>query len=301
MRTLVIAAIASVLAVIPGPVEAQRIAPPAQGGWTGGPPPGGQWSGQPQGGHWSGGGWQGGAQPMPPRPMPGPNGGPHRSRWGGRTNGYWYAGVQAPGGWNAYRRMKRGRVLPGYWISQAFYIGDWSTYGLIAPPPGYFWTRYYNDAVLIDRSGRVYDSVAGINWDTYGAYDDGDYGSGYNGGYGYNGPGYGYDGPPPAYGAPYPAPGATYSQSPDGNVRTWTSTTVAGGGYAPISPIVVPAGAVATVTVPGAVTTTTTTEYIEETYTPVRTAVVKKRVYRKPARTCWRPKPKPKPKPRCHC
>ena len=283
MRTLVIAAFATALVATSAPVEAQRIAPPQNGGWQAGPGGGaGRWEG--------GGNWQGGARPAPaPRPMP--NSGPRRgSRWGGRVNGYWYAGMQAPGGWNAYRRMKRGRTLPRYWVSPAFFIGDWGSYGLMAPPPGYFWTRYYNDAVLADQYGHVYDSVGGINWDTYGAYDDGDYG---------------YDGPPPPYGAPYPAPGyggpgypppgATYSQSRDGRVRTWTSSTVAGGGYAPVAPIVVPTGAVATVTVPGAVTTTTTTEYVEESYAPKR--VIVKRVYRAPVKRKWRPRPKP----RCGC
>lgn len=275
MRALVIAAFAAAIAALSGPAEAQRIAPPPapqQGGWTGGPPPGGQWHG---------GDWNGGA-----RPAQYPNG--QRSRWGHRVNGYWYAGVQAPGGWQAYRRMKRGRTLPGYWLSPSFYINDWSSFGLASPPAGYSWSRYYNDAVLIDRSGRVYDSVSSINWDIAGAYDDG---------YGY---GYGYDPAPQPYGVPYPAPGypgpaypAPYvTSSADGRVTTYTTTTVSGAPYVQPAPLVIPAGSYATVTMPGAVTTTTTTEYIEESYAaPV---VVKKKVYRAPVKRKWRPRPKPR-------
>ena len=250
MRTLVIAALAAMAMAMPGAAEAQRIDSGPHGGWTAGsPPPAGSWQG---GQHWNGGA----------RPMPGPN--VRHSRWGGRAGGYWYGGTQAPGGWSAYRPMKRGRTLPRYWISPSFYIGDWNNYGLRTPPPGYFWSRYYNDAVLIDQYGRVYDAVPGVNWDGYGAYDEG----------------YDMGSPPPAYGAPYPAPYTTSSSQ--GGVTTTTTTTVAGGGYASAAPLVIPAGTVATITMPGAVTTTTTTEYIEEHYAPA--ARVVKRVYRAPVK-----------------
>lgn len=125
----------------------------------------------------------------------------HAARWGSRVDGRWWGGANAPGGWGAYRRPVRGYALPTYWIAPRFYINDWSTYGLATPPQGYRWSRYYDDAVLIDARGSVYDSVSDVDW-------DGDYGAGYDtaGGYGADYPpaGYGDRG----YGAGYPPPTA---------------------------------------------------------------------------------------------
>jgi Ni/Co efflux regulator RcnB len=106
----------------------------------------------------------------------------HQQRWGGDVNGHWYAGMHAPGGWNAYRHPARGWTLPRYWIAPSFYIGDFNSYGLSTPPYGYSWSRYYDDAVLVDQRGRVWDSVGGIDWN---GNDDGYYAdSGYaNGSY----------------------------------------------------------------------------------------------------------------------
>jgi Ni/Co efflux regulator RcnB len=111
--------------------------------------------------------------PMPPMVRPGgwqaPRSGStiHRGRWGGAVNGRWYAGVYAPGGWASYRRPVRGWVLPTYWYSPSFFINDYAGYGLGAPPAGYTWSRYYDDAVLVDGRGRVYDSVSGLDWNRY--------------------------------------------------------------------------------------------------------------------------------------
>jgi len=113
--------------------------------WSG---PRGQWNGQ----RWTGG-----------------------SRWGNRVDGRWGGGVYAPGGWNAYRRPSRGWALPSYWFTPGFFINDYSYYGLGTPPVGYNWSRYYDDAVLVDGRGRVFDSVQGVDWDRYDgapAYDD---------------------------------------------------------------------------------------------------------------------------------
>jgi len=103
--------------------------------------------------------------PGAPRPM--------LHRWGPRENGRWYAGWRAPGGWNAYRRPGAGYIVPRYWLSPTFYIGNWSTYGFAQPSSGLAWSRYYDDAVLIDGNGRVYDTVYGVDWDRY------DYGDAY--------------------------------------------------------------------------------------------------------------------------
>ncbi|MDE0879226.1 MAG: RcnB family protein [Sphingomonas bacterium] len=114
---------------------------------------------------WQGNGWQGNNTPTVRV------GG---SRWGSNVGGHWWGGVNAPGGWNAYRRPVRGYVLPSYWISPRFYVNNWSGYGLRQPTAGYRWVRYYDDAVLIDNRGSVYDVADGIDWDQYdqGYYTD---------------------------------------------------------------------------------------------------------------------------------
>ena len=87
------------------------------------------------------------------------------SRWGSKIGGRWWGGANAPGGWAGYRRPHRGWAVPGYWNAPRFYVGDWSNYGLAQPPVGYNWARYYDDAVLIDSRGSVYDTASDIDWD----------------------------------------------------------------------------------------------------------------------------------------
>jgi Ni/Co efflux regulator RcnB len=111
----------------------------------------------PQGGGWTRGGPQGGGQ-MRGGPIAG-------GRWGTKIGGRWHAGMQAPGGWSAYRRPVRGWTLPSYWMGGSYFLSDWTNWGLTSPPHGYFWVRYYDDAVLVDRGGRVWDSVRGVDWD----------------------------------------------------------------------------------------------------------------------------------------
>ncbi|MEG8041391.1 RcnB family protein [Sphingomonas sp. LR59] len=92
----------------------------------------------------------------------------HRApRWGSKIGGRWWGGANAPGGWAAYRRPHRGWAVPGYWNAPRFYVNDWSRYGLPQPPQGYNWARYYDDAVLIDPRGSVYDTVSDTDWDRY--------------------------------------------------------------------------------------------------------------------------------------
>lgn len=131
---------------------------PRPGGWKpnpGAPRPGGWQPGKPPHGHWKPG------RPGNWKP------GMHRPgwRWGDKIHGRWHAGWRAPGGWGAYRRPVRGWVLPNYWVAGGFWISDWSNWGLSSPPYGYNWVRYYDDAVLVDRDGRVWDSVSGLDWD----------------------------------------------------------------------------------------------------------------------------------------
>jgi Ni/Co efflux regulator RcnB len=100
-------------------------------------------------------------QPMRGGQMPPPR----QHRWGGSVGGQWYGGVNAPGGWNAYRRPTRGWTLPRYWIAPTFFISDYASYGLSQPPYGYNWTRYYDEAILMDQRGRVRDLVSEVDWD----------------------------------------------------------------------------------------------------------------------------------------
>ena len=101
-------------------------------------------------------------------------------RWGPRFQGRWVAGWRAPGSWAGYRRPVIGYVLPSYWINPAYRIGNYAAYGLPVPAAGYGWSRYYDDAVMTDRDGRVTDHRSGVKWDSgdhrppsYGAaYDD---------------------------------------------------------------------------------------------------------------------------------
>ncbi|MDM7930141.1 RcnB family protein [Blastomonas fulva] len=73
-------------------------------------------------------------------------------------------GARIPVGAPAYVRPFRGFLLPRIWIAPTYYISNWQGYGLARPAQGYGWSRYYDDAVLTDRNGRVYDSVQGVNW-----------------------------------------------------------------------------------------------------------------------------------------
>lgn len=153
-------------------------------------------------------------------------------RWGGQVNGRWAGGYYAPGGWSAYRRPARGWTLPGYWISPTFYIGNYASYGLSTPPAGYRWSRYYDDAVLIDDGGRIYDTIGGLDWQR----GDVDYGYEYADG-GYDA---GYDRVYASSSAPVvtPAPGRPYQgtyqgyQTADGYQGTYQGEVGYGAGYA---------------------------------------------------------------------
>lgn len=223
--------------------------------------------------------------PLPSAPLapaelsPAPQASTPPLRWGSRVDGRWSGGGNAPGGWAAYRRPARGYRVPSYWLAPRFYVADWRRYGLAQPRPGYGWSRYYDDAVMIDRVGTVLEYRGGLDWD---------------------GPGFGEDVPQVAYDDPsyragperrviirrergpgYGAPSTWVS--PDGRM---TVTTSGGGGAAPV---VIASGGyggggygggVTTVTIQGQpVVTTTTTETIEDsvTYSPRR--VYRQRVW----------------------
>lgn len=65
--------------------------------------------------------------------------------------------ASVPGGGNVYQAPSYGYTLPRQWIAPSHYVADYRRFGLPTPAPGYGWSRYYDDMVLTDRWGRVYD------------------------------------------------------------------------------------------------------------------------------------------------
>jgi Ni/Co efflux regulator RcnB len=66
------------------------------------------------------------------------------------------------------RRIDRGGFIPPMWMGPQFMISNWGMYGFPQPMSGRRWIRYYDDALLIDRNGRVIDGRYGMDWDRYG-------------------------------------------------------------------------------------------------------------------------------------
>lgn len=153
-------------------------------------------------------------------------------RWGQPLNGRWEAGYRAPGGWGAYRRLGRGAALPGYWMRSDFRVPDFHHYGLSAPPQGYFWVRYYDDAVLVDGRGQVWDSVGGIGWGGgAAAWSGGGYGGSYSSSESYAQVGTSYA---PPRGPIQPIdPNAYYDAPPYAGVEPIPYPPQYPGGYAP--------------------------------------------------------------------
>ncbi|HEU0066329.1 MAG TPA: RcnB family protein [Sphingomonas sp.] len=237
-----------------------------------------------------------GASPLMMQNRQGPprSGMPERpSRWGTKVGGRWWGGANAPGGWTAYRRPVRGWAVPPYWNSPRFYVTDWAAYGLAPPPSGRRWVRYYDDAVLIDRNGSIFDTASDLDWDNADFYGRDTYA------YGDPDGGYGDDrGPPhlPHYGADYadgdypppppPRPPRHYRPHDGARGEHWTSadgstTIVTGGGYGGGY-----GGSYTTVTVQSApVVTTTTTEIIEDRVT-WRKPQARKKMWRRKVAAC---------------
>ncbi|MGN6376284.1 MAG: RcnB family protein [Sphingomonas sp.] len=275
MRILVLAAAGIAALTTAGPAMAQHAAAPGAH-WSGNG--GGQWHAGATGAQWRGGSgqWHGGTAAHGTQHGQWQwsggqwrwHGGGARHDWGGRVGGRWIGGTRAPGGWSGYHRPVRGWALPGYWLAPSFYVTDWGAYGLGAPPYGYHWSRYYDDAVLVDQYGRVMDWSGDVDWD--GGYQDG-YSDRSDYDYDYShdvGPGAGYPPPPPPrssvevhrYGGEGPPPTVVVHQGPDCGCDM-----AATGGY------YYPSATTTTVTVTSVpvTTRTTTTTYIEEQAPPV--------------------------------
>lgn len=87
------------------------------------------------------------AQAMPGMPMrPGPM--PAMPMRGGP------APMQMAGG---YVAPSYGYTLPRQWVAPGYFVANYRAFGLARPAWGFGWSRYYDDFVLTDRWGRVYD------------------------------------------------------------------------------------------------------------------------------------------------
>jgi hypothetical protein len=114
-----------------------------------------------------------GARPGPgPRPPAG-----HSWRGGGMTGmpghgpnfqvRHFGGSFGHPGRNFRHQRMNRGFVIHPFWFGSQFHINNWQMYGFGNPGDGR-WVRYYDDAYLIGRDGRVRDYRYGMDWDRYG-------------------------------------------------------------------------------------------------------------------------------------
>jgi hypothetical protein len=65
---------------------------------------------------------------------------------------------------DTYRQPNYGYMLPRHWVSASYFIPDYNLYRLPRPAAGFGWSRYYDDAVLTDRYGRVYDWRGNVDW-----------------------------------------------------------------------------------------------------------------------------------------
>ena len=161
-------------------------------------------------------------------------------------------GFRHPGRNFPHRRLHRGFVVNPFWFGPQFHIQNWQMYGFEAPPRDHRWVRYYDDAYLIDRDGRVRDERYGLDWDEYGErwemddgipsyYGRGDYrpdeedydwaerqgGGAYAEGWDYGGYGAGGGyGPPPG-----PMPGCPMPQPCGGHGGGYVHGGGAGAGY----------------------------------------------------------------------
>lgn len=88
--------------------------------------------------------------------------------------GSWRGGLDRPQRVGRFR-PRAGFFMPSFFVSPTYFVADWWSYGLAEPGYGQRWVRYYDDAVLIDRRGYIYDTAPGVDWGGYGFGPDGGY------------------------------------------------------------------------------------------------------------------------------
>lgn len=105
----------------------------------------------------------GNAPPAPPPP-------PLPVAYGAHAPAPMHPGMHHPmpmpgGGMKGFHRFGRGHVVPPHFRGGQFVVHDWRMFGFPPPMPGGHWIRHYDDALLIDRDGRVMDERYGWDWD----------------------------------------------------------------------------------------------------------------------------------------
>ena len=109
------------------------------------------------------------ALPAAAEAQPGPRAGHSWGRVsGGGGAAVAYAGGQQQRGHVRFQRIGRGGSVPRFWWGPQFHVQHWQNYGFARPASGHRWIRYYDDALLIDRRGRVREARHGFDWDRHG-------------------------------------------------------------------------------------------------------------------------------------
>jgi hypothetical protein len=183
MRTLAFLAIAASMALAPATAESAPMTRhgttvPTTRDWSSVPtiplrPPVAMTPSAPARGWSSEGGWRGGQR--------------HWQGHSGRDQGNWGQWRGQSRDWGSWRgghgkanfHPRRGFFMPRVFVSPTFFVPNWWSYGLAEPAYGRRWVRYYDDAVLIDERGYIYDTAPGVDWDGdepdydhHGWYDD---------------------------------------------------------------------------------------------------------------------------------
>ncbi len=96
--------------------------------------------------------------------------GMHQSgvRWNGPRMNHHGGHFVHPGRNFRHHRLNRGFSIHPFWFGPQFHIMNWELYGFADPGVDGRWVRYYDDAYLIDREGRVRDQRYGMDWERYG-------------------------------------------------------------------------------------------------------------------------------------
>lgn len=184
-----------------------------------------------------------------------------------RPRGWVWGG---PGWWGgSYQPPMPGYILPSFWLSPDYIVPDWAGYGFQDPGPGRRWVRYYDDALLVDDRGMIYDSIPDVHWGRYNQGPVPVYVGGASDAPARYGSGYGYDDEVTWQGG---------SSRSGRQIWAWPSD---GGSMQGNPVIVVPPGSTTTIIFQPQVITTTT----EADYEP-------------PAKPAWKVAPRVKEQPR---